>query len=221
MQYFTVEIVSLCINAAIAIAAFLALGQIAVARKTAHDNSRRESIKLALEIINFFLKDFIEVNAKVAKYFMTHNIKQIQLPVRLTDFSLEEAESLVPKEVMVNAANLSRDIYKNHEELMFLMLDEMNDLEYVSAPFVASVADSDTGFRTIGRSFCHSVESLWFEYLDNKKPGSDECDYYLNTRVLYNRWKSKLEKSELGATKKDLENKLSKIPDDNSRVIGT
>ncbi|MFZ2167727.1 MAG: hypothetical protein WAV50_02540 [Minisyncoccia bacterium] len=220
LNYFSIELATLYFNAAIAIAAFLALGQIVVAKETAFNNSKREAVKLATDLVKFYLNDCVDNNRKSLAYKESKNIILAHLPVRLFFFNMEEVAKKVPKDIIKHSYALHKDIWDNHRELSRHMLDEMNDMEVLSSPFVSGVADSETAFKSIGISFCSSVELLWFEYAFYRSFEEDP-NFFSSTISLYNNWKGKMEKRKLEATKLEVEKEIARITSQDVKPIGT
>lgn len=220
-QYFTNEQASLYLNGFLAIAAWIALRQISIAKSTASNNSRRESIKFATDLVKNYLNDHIKTSNESYDFRKKNSIQYIELPpeVRLIKFTREEASKLVPTAIHSSAEKLSNEIWQKHENLSYLILNEQNSLEAIATPFIAGVADSETGFKSIGISFCNSVETLWFEYTSYRS-NATESNYFSNTIALYDIWKSKLEKYKLEEQRKKLEREIAGLNDTDPPLIG-
>lgn len=89
--------------------------------------------------------------------------------------------------------------------------DELNSLESVAAMFTSGVADSEIGFRIIGRSFCKQVQYR-YDVISMFRPGEDpDHDSYQNIVDLYNVWSSRFTVEELAKSKNEIELRLASL----------
>lgn len=225
LDIFSVELATLYINSLIGIAAWIGLRQLSISKTTASNNSKRESVKFASEIVRTYLDDYIAKNSESFAYKNKNDLKSIKLPdeVRLSKFTREEAQQKVPVMILKEAYKVHKDLYKNNRDFCFMLLNEQNSLEAIAAPFVAGVADSETAFKSIGPSFCHSVESLWFDYVFSRYSGDStqiNTLYFANTIELYNSWKSKLEKFDIETRRNKLDEEMEKVVEKEFPLIG-
>lgn len=176
---------------------------------------------MSTEIISSYLKDYVGVSKKSFDYNQSKKIEIVKTSSRLVKFNLNEAKKVVPIKILRKAFYQFNDISENHKELDDFFLEQMNTLESLSAPLVSGVADSDSAFNSIGRTFCDSVESLWFNYVFYRSFVTDDCNYFPSTIKLYDIWKSKIEKSDLERKRSDVEEQILKITKQEIKPIGT
>ena len=139
----------------------------------------------------------------------------------MINFTFEEAEAKVSSKILKHAYAQYEEINSNHPILSAYNLDEMNMLEMIANPFVAGVADCDSAFKSIGKSFCFSVESLWFHYISVRLNANRDLNFFSSTIELYDMWKSKIEKNELEFDKFEIDKKLSSIVTRDIKSLGT
>ena len=217
----TIDIINMYANIALAFAAYLALYQIVVTRSTAVNNSKRESIRLASDLIGQYLGSFVSLTHKSYEYEKNNKLLTIWPKQRLINFTFEEAEAKVSSKILKHAYAQYEEINSNHPILSAYNLDEMNMLEMIANPFVAGVADCDSAFKSIGKSFCFSVESLWFHYISVRLNANRDLNFFSSTIELYDMWKSKIEKNELEFDKFEIDKKLSSIVTRDIKSLGT
>jgi hypothetical protein len=98
-------------------------------------------------------------------------------------------------------------------------LPSMNILESIAAGFVAGVADEQTGFRVVGRTFCSAVEECYDIIALCRMEKTNAS--WTNIVELYWIWRPRLTKTELEAAKKEMECKLAACPGKSVPPIGT
>lgn len=94
----------------------------------------------------------------------------------------------------------------------------MNELEAIAAAFMTGVADEQTGFKIIGKTFCSTV-ALKYDILCFCRKGGPH-DFYQNIVDLYLLWSPRLSKAELEEARQRMEEKISCIPDRSVAPIG-
>ena len=87
----------------------------------------------------------------------------------------------------------------------------LNRLESLSASLCSGVADEQTAFAIMGRSFCSTVEHH-YDLLAMSRPDAT-CPHYEMTVQLYLLWQPRLDKAALAKAKEELEKDLAAIKD--------
>jgi hypothetical protein len=102
-------------------------------------------------------------------------------------------------------------------------LPAMNELESISAAFISGVADEQTGFQIIGRSFCRSVEANYDLIAFSRSPGEAAQPYWRNIVELYRLWSPRLKEAQLRTAIDHLEARIATVAGKGGRItpIGT
>lgn len=95
---------------------------------------------------------------------------------------------------------------------IFSWTHAMNQLESIAAYFCTQVADEQSAYPIIGRSFVRTVE-LHYDLLANSRP-TPASPYYASTVKLYKLWKARLQHDELAHQKSQLQNDINSLPQD-------
>lgn len=103
---------------------------------------------------------------------------------------------------------------------IFSWTDAMNQLESIAAYFCTQVADEQSAYPIIGRSFVRTVE-LHYDLLALSRP-NPTSPYYASTVALYTLWKARLQYDELAHQKSEVQKNINSLPRDKPiRPIGT
>jgi hypothetical protein len=202
---------TLYVNILIAIAAYVALYQIKVSKDIAEQNAYRESVRFGVDLTRRYLDEYIKASSESFDYREENKIEIVKIPAVLQHFTEEEMLEKIDKQIIRQAYEQHTDIFNNHKELWKLHLYEMNCLESIATPIIAGVANGDSAFTAIGKSFCHSVNFFWFEYSYFRTDDKKEYDSYANTISLYGIWRKKLDKLDLAQSKRNIEKKLEEL----------
>ena len=97
-------------------------------------------------------------------------------------------------------------------------LPAMNQLESISATFIAGVADECVGFQIIGRTFCSNIENNYD--LISLSRREKAYPYWLNSVKLYQLWRPRLTKAEIDLAVQEMKEKSSVIQDEKIMPIG-
>ncbi len=166
---------------------------------------------MAVDMTRFYLNDYLDVNTSVYKYKKKNAIKNIEVPTELYDLYFDDFLDSKNIVKIKNAFKNYNDISESHNELSTLFLKEMNMLETFATPFVNDVADDETGFGAVGKSYCSSVESLWFRFavLRNKK--NKQFNHFNNSTQLYKKWSNRIKEYNLIQSMNEINEKLDKL----------
>jgi hypothetical protein len=162
-----------------------------------HDISlrnERAAKERAIEAVTRYLSDYVPKSNKVYHAQKEQGLHLYSGPVG--DFSFES----IPKPLVSRAL-------KRGENTVYL--PALNELEAISAYFTTGVADEQTGFQIIGRSFCASAEQL-YDIIALCR--TDKANAYWNNIVrLHQIWRPRLSQAEMRATIQDLQTKINSM----------
>jgi hypothetical protein len=175
---------------------FYGLRQIRFLKADINGRSERAAKEKAIEASTEYLNCYIPLSNEFTEEILKAKIPFYEGPIG--DFSVKS----IPKDFIKTA--IVR--YK-----LQTWLKSMNNLESVAALFTTGVADEKTGFEIIGRTYCNTVESKYdIISLCRLK---DACPYFNNIVLLYKVWAPRLSKVELVSSRKNIEDRIDDIPD--------
>jgi hypothetical protein len=112
--------------------------------------------------------------------------------------------------------------YERHLKRLLLeprsLLPAVNELNHIAAAFAYGVADDNTGFEIIGRTFCSVVASLYAVLASLRSAGS--CAYWEPIVKLYRTWSARLSRTELESLRATLDKRLAGLGDTRISAIG-
>jgi hypothetical protein len=163
--------------------------------------SRRAASEKALEATLRYFEQYVP---KSGALFKARNDKNIP-PYKgsIGDFSFESLTE-EQKTVIAKQATLVEG------------LPTLNELEFISAFFVSGVADEETGFRIIGRTFCSTVETHYGLIALFRRHKAQA--YWSNIVDLYHLWRPRLTIAELQMASKELEQKMNILNQINNKI---
>jgi hypothetical protein len=194
------ELFSLLASIVLAIVGLWGLRQLTLFKEDIRLRNERASKEKAIEYSLRYLTNYVELNNK---FYTECENKKLQLyngPIGV--FS---KDSIPPQMREMALKKFS----------LFTWLPCMNELLAIASAFTTGVADEQTGFLIIGRSFCISIQS---HYDIISFPRDNRAnDYYQNIVNLYLVWSPRLSKAELEDQKEKIETQIlkhsiSKIP---------
>lgn len=186
--------------AGIALAAGLGLTywQLTLIKKDMRLRSERAAMEKAIDTCERHLSVFIPLSLKSSMTFEAN-----KLPSFYDGTAGNFMKNSIPKEL--NEISLKR------YSCSFDWVAALNQLESIAATFMSGVADEQTAFRIIGRTYCSSVES-YYDLIAISRPESITAhQYWSNTVELYLLWRPRLTKAELENTKLQAEEKILKL----------
>lgn len=167
------------------------------AQKQLTINSKRDSIKLSAEQVNFYMDTIV-------KYSNESFIKYKELGI--SRVSIKTTRFI--KSDVLSSPNVKEihEFLRRSEEIALLDLKVMNALETFSTYFVQKVADENAAFQAVGASFCDTVETLSLFFSICR---FNESTRYVNTITLYRLWKNRVDRETLESQKKLVEKELT------------
>jgi hypothetical protein len=166
-------------NIVIAAAVVYGLKQIALTKKIATSDARRESLKFAAERCQYYADHCVPADTKLRSQHQPLNLTY--LATGRVPFSIVEGE--------IRTQFFNDKVWT--PEFMragVLIADCLNSLEAFAIPFAAGVADDELGYQEAASSFCQLVEQHIAMIVLFRRMGPR----YESTIRLYDRWKSRL-----------------------------
>lgn len=196
----------------VAVIAYLALGQIRVAKKQIEEqkkslriSSKRDALKLTADQVTLYLDKIINLqnvlNAKL-------KADGIDILDKFTvEFDSGSIKVTPPKED-----------YKFEDFTFFIKeyLDVANAMESFSTYFASGVADEKVAYLSLGSTFCSSMEKM----VPILIPLSNDGRRFSSTLTLYSIWGARLEAEILERQKLDIEKKLKSKKQVSVNVVG-
>lgn len=204
-----VENIYLLSGPVLAIFGALVIVQLRLTKKAIITNSKREAANLAANQIEIYNNQIIPLLNKL--YFFTKEKELSDVNVKIGEFNCTYLIKV-----------LGKDEYKklNKERIIIGIpfLRVVNALEAFSMYFTKGVADEDIAFSAVGRTYCHSIEGMFFDIASCIK---EDDSSFQNMIELYQLWNDRLAKQKLTSEKIALMNKLDSINDNKIQPIGT
>jgi hypothetical protein len=182
----------------VAMAVVYGLKQIALVKKDIRLKNERAAKEKAIEYGRRYLRDFVDLLG--AHYSACTEAK-------LGDYS-GPIGNFTSGSVLGNAKVAVRSTKRY---MVRSWLPAINELEALSAAFIAGVADEETGFRIFGRSFCRAVENNYDIIALSRTDDETAQEYWFNIVKLYRLWSPRLEEAELRLAKDSLEARISAV----------
>lgn len=205
-----VENIYLLSGPTLAIFGLAGIIQLRLTKKAIIVSSQREAAKLAAHQIEIYHNQIIPLQNQI--FYTELNEKLNSVKIDIGEFNKEAVIEKLGQEP-TNQINIERI------KLITPMLKALNAMEAFSVYFTKGVADEEIAYSSVGRTFCSSVESLYFDIATCITKGEDHT--FQNIIGLYKIWSSRLKKEKLDKDKEDILNKLSQIKDDKVDPIGT
>lgn len=192
----------------LALLAFFALRQIAVAKETSRIASQREAYRLASEQVRFFVDQIVpsinELNFKIEK---TQSQGWFD-----GDIFVDSKSIRVTRGPSIRGDEASDKFLQFVTEFSVLV----NRLEAFSVFFVSGVAAESIAYSSVGATFERSVKKL-MPLIIVQASGKN----YTNVLNLFIMWHNRLEKEKLEAQKSNIQSKLTSLQDMKITPVGT
>lgn len=169
-------------------------------------NSKRESIKLATEQCDNYMKNIIPDINELNAYLEETKI----------DF-------FTKSKITIEQDRISVEPYINNEDLKKYLdincikkcLKVKNALETFSIYFNSGIADEKIAYLSIGRTYCNTVEKLLPDIIF-----ANDGEYFRNITQLFNLWYFRIQQEKIQKEKNELEKKLGSIQTRSITSIG-
>jgi hypothetical protein len=189
-------------NVIIAGASVLALVQIFILKKDISVRNERAAKEKAIEYAERYLTVYVKASDK--------------FDVEVRAGKLPDFKGTIGNFDILSLSNEERERARARTNLVWL--DSANILNSIAAAYITGVADEQTGFRIIGRSYVFAVKSM-YDILCILR--TDRGQKYMSAIVeLYEIWAPRLEKAELSEIQKNIEKKMESLPDLRGSSIG-
>lgn len=195
------ELIYLLSGPVVAIIAYLALGQIRIAKeqlieqkKSTIINSKRDALKLTSEQISHFGTKVIPLINTLNDAIEVHNIRLF------FDAKIE----IDNNEISVDTTNIPDE----SDKLILIgqeLTSVMNAIEGFSAYFATGVADEKLAYYSVSSTFCHTIKKL----LPILLPITEDDLHFSATMHLFNIWHTRKSTEKLLLEKSKIEKKLS------------
>jgi hypothetical protein len=180
---------------AIAVAAFIGLGQLNLTREIAKTNAKREALKFAAERCQYFAEHTVPDHSKLAQAYFR---------LRLTFLTSNPQWQIVNGEIVNHNFDAAAQAVQDAEvpQIMTELVYSLNSIEAFAIPFVAKVADDDIGYQETALGLCQQVKQLIpaIFYMRRKNAAR-----YESTVQLFDRWNKRLVASAMAPHMKSLE----------------
>lgn len=208
------EIIYFLSGPVIAVFAFMALHQIKIAKQQLENdknilriNSKRESIKLATEQCDNYMKNIMPDINELEEYLEKMKI----------DF-LKKSKVTIEQDSISVEPYIDDEDYKKYIDMNCIRkrLKVENALETFSIYFTSGIADEKIAYLTLGRTYCYIVEKLLPDILYKSNDG----EYFKNIIQLFNLWYFRIQQEKIQKEKSELEKKLGSIKTRGINTIG-
>ncbi len=199
---------------AITVIAYLALGQIRVAKeqiaeqkKSLQISSKRDALKLTADQVKLYCEKIIPLQNTFDQKLKADGITV------LGKFKVE----FEPGTIKVTPPPKENFNFKDFEIIATEFLDVVNAMEGFSTYFASGVADERLAYLSLGSTFCSSMKTIAPLLI----PISSEGRQFSATLRLYSIWGTRLENENLERQKLEIEKKLKSNKQVSIKVVGT
>ena len=175
----------------VAVAAILGLQQLRIMKLDMRTRNERAAKEKAVEFADRYMSIYVPLSSKVYDERKAANLPSYGGPIG--DFTAADL------------LNLDQKIVRARFALGWL--PALNALESIASAFVTGVADEQTGFSIMGRSFCATV-AIQYDIICVCRD-DDACRHWESIVSLYCLWSSRLTKAELEAHRARLDEKIA------------
>lgn len=193
----------------ILISIVIGLFQLSIAKKTLNINSQREAASLAVKQIDIYMTQIIPLQNQL--YHIEQEKKIGKIKIDIGEFNSQYVMKKMGKEEFLKAVSKRMDILGE-------IVAVLNIMEAFSVYFIKEVADEEIAFSSVGTTFIHSVENLYF---DIAVLNIDKADSFQNLIKLYDIWSKKKQLNNLQKAKIILADQMAKIKPTKIKPIGT
>lgn len=183
--------------------------QLILTKRVIITNSKREAANLAASQIEIYNNQIIPRMDEL--FFCKEKNKLKKVKIEVGDFNTgylkeklgsEKIASLIEERIIIG--------------IPFLRV--MNSLEAFSTYFIKGVADEEIAYSAVGRTFCNSIEDMFFDIASCRRKDDNS---FQNSIALYKLWSNRISKEKLMKEKIELMEKMDKINDEKINPIGT
>jgi hypothetical protein len=161
--------------------ALYGLKQIALTKRIANQNARRESIKFAADRCQYYAENSVNLRATLIKAYQAHKLNCLAHQ----KFRVEKGEIVDHNFDDPRMAVSTREASVVGAEAVAYI----NSLEAFAIPFVAGVADDEVGFQETAAAFCKAVREFMIFIFLLRSQGSR----FASCIRLYESWNMRLE----------------------------
>jgi hypothetical protein len=184
--------------------------QISMAKKTIKINSNRAAASLAANQIQNYCTKIIELQNRL--FFEETKTKVPIIKINVGEFNQSYLKEKLGEPTYFN--NIKKRI-----PVALYVLDVLNAMESFAIYFTKGVADEEIAYSSIGRTYCNTVEKLYFDIASCLEDENNK--YFSNIRELYKLWSNRLKGEKLSNEKEQLLKELDKLKVEKIKPIGT
>ena len=184
--------------------------QISLTKKSLKTNSNRAAANLAANQIEIYCNKIIRLQNNI--FFKETEKKVPNIKLEVGEFN---KSYLIKK---LGEATYENNI-KERFPVTLYVLDVLNAMESFAIYFTKGVADEEIAYSSIGRTYCNTVEDLYFDIASYLSDDNDKS--FSNLIELYKLWKVRLKSEKLSAEKEQLLQELDKLKIEKIKPIGT
>ena len=190
---------------ALTVIAAIGLKQLTISKEGAEMSATREAFRLAADQTTLYLHVIIPLAEALDKVIAEKNITFF----RTASFEIED-----------DAVKFNHLDAKDHSRLSEItpqLLALYNALEGFSLYFISRVADEESAYSAVGKTFCHTVQKVMPDLYFH----ASESQYFQNVLRLFFLWNSRSNAQELESQKLAIEEQLQKVQGKFIRPLGT
>jgi len=202
------EIVYFLCGPLILIVSILGLKQIKIAKDTLKTSSKRDALRLAAEQCQNYCDHIIPLQNTFHQAVGKHNV----LFFKRAKVDISEGGC----KVQVRYEGITNKDMADLEKVSSETLAACNAMEGFSVYFSSNVADENTAFLSVGKTFCQTTQYLLPTLAQDYERG-----YFKHLMQLFSMWYSRIEAEKLAKQKHGIEEKLKTINTNTCPPFGT
>ncbi|MBP6039448.1 MAG: hypothetical protein KA523_04525 [Flavobacterium sp.] len=177
-------------------------------------NSKRDSIKLALEQDKYILEKITPIEIELINYRKEKKYKMefYKKPILFTKKELDN----YGKDKLNNYIKVTD---MGNTDMLTKMITIIHNLNCVAVHYNSKIADDETGFITSGQYFCNVVEA-YYPIIAIRRQNNNDVRYK-DIKELYSRWSKKLESNQISSEIEELTKIKSEIQTITLTPLGT
>ena len=188
----------------------IGLRQLVLTKRTFQISSQRAAADLAARQIEIYFDKIIPLQNNVFRLELEKELKRVE--IEMGEFHQDYLKEKIGKEEFDKQFN-------NRLPIGLEILKMANAMEAFSVYFVKGVADEEIAYSSVGRTFCSTVESYYFDIASSLE--KDDNKYWCNMIELYYTWSKRLKSEKLTVEKEKIADQLASNQSQGVKPIGT
>jgi len=182
------------------ISLLIGIYQLYLTKRVFKITSKRAAAEIAVKQIDIFTDKIVPLLNNLFEAEKKHGITKPKIEIR--SFTRKHlVEKLKDSEF--------KRIKTEREKVMLLSIETLNSLEAFSVYFVKKCADEEIAYSALGRTFCESIEGLYFDISFLRPEGRE--DSFQNIIDLFKIWNKRLKIEKLNTEKEVLNQQLKAL----------